>query len=149
MTKDKKQLGKFFQELPVKLKDGELLERAKKAGDIHQELQRHIAEADVVKRRLRQKEAELTEAMDALLDILKTGEERREVEVEAWANFRTGRFQEVRTDTLDVISERELRPEERQGEFDLEGWQEELHQRAARAREEAARARAGDVGAEG
>ncbi len=146
MTKDRKRLGTHLEELPVKLADGELLERAKRVGDVHQELQHHIAEADGVKRNLKHKEAELTSVVDGLLEVLRTGHEPREVKVEAWADYKRERFQEIRTDTGAIINERALRPEERQGEFDLEAWGAELHQRAlAQAREDVARRRAGDV----
>lgn len=141
---DKKKLGTHTEMLQVKLLEGELLERAKKVGDVHEELQQHVADADAAKRKLKDKEADLTQEVDRLLHILRTGHEPREVKVEAWANFATERMQEIRMDTMKVINERPLEEHERQGEFDLLGWQDALHKRVERERVDFAKKRAGD-----
>jgi hypothetical protein len=142
---ERKKLGTYLEMLPVKLNDEEVLDRAKKASSVHDELARHLLEAASFKNKLKAKEGELQEDFERLMHAVGTGTEPREVEVEAWADYSKERFFEVRVDTGKTISERPLREEERQGEFDLESWQQELHLRVVRTQEDIAKRRAGDV----
>jgi hypothetical protein len=90
--------------LPVKLTDSEHLDRAKKWAKACEELALHVAEADEVKKALKAKEALLDEVQRRLMHVVGAGAEPREVLVEAWADFATNKFEEVRSDTGDVIN---------------------------------------------
>lgn len=149
MAKDptRRKLGEHLELLPVKLTDSELLDRAKKMGHVHNELERHLSEVDELKKEFKSKETKLEEERQLLAHVLFTGAEPREIKVEAWADFSMNRFLEIRSDTGEVIHKRPLRPEEKQGDFsdfDEEDWAKQLHLRLVEA-EEAARRRAGDV----
>lgn len=121
-------LGRGLEMLPVKLEDPELLLRAKRIGEVHQELRVHQAEAEQVKKELRKAEAELELEREKLAHMLLTGAEQRSVKVEAWADFERDVFFVIRLDTREVVEERKLKPEERQGDFEDGFWQTELHE---------------------
>lgn len=127
--KNRQKLGQSRTKLPVPLTDPELLDRAKRIGEVFNELHRHLVDADDVKKELKKKENELELERIKLAHMLHTGAENREVVVEAWADFSTGTFTEVRKDTGEVITKRDLEPEERQGQFDAEEWGESLFSR--------------------
>lgn len=150
MAKDttRRRLGEHLELLPVKLTDEEWLDRAKKAAAVREQLQQHLLETSAIKQRLKAKEEELNEQFAGLMHNVGAGTEPREVKVEAWANFATNTFEELRTDTEQVINKRRLRAEERQGEFDAALWGEQLHLRLVqemKEREDIAKKRAGDV----
>jgi hypothetical protein len=125
--------------LPVKLNNPDLLERAKSIGQVHDKLQQHLLHAAEVRTQLKKEEGELSMEVDRLAFILRTGEEPRPVEVEAWADFEKGLLLEIRKDTGAVIHKRRLNDEDRQGEFDLAGWQDDVHQRVLKILEDAKR----------
>lgn len=149
MAKDttRRRLAEHLEFLPVKLNEAELLERAKKIGRVHNELEQHKLQSDDVKKKIREKEQELEQERQLLAHILFTGAEPRKTTVEAWANFAANRFEEIRTDTGELINRRPLRPDEKQEnfEFDEESWAKQLHLRLVQQTEDAAKKRAGDV----
>jgi hypothetical protein len=143
---DRKRLASHKEMLPVKLTDSEHLDRAKKWAKACEELALQLAEADEVKKELKAKEAHLEEVQRRLQHVVGAGAEPREVLVEAWADFATNKFEEVRTDTGQVINRRALEAHERQGAFDPGEWGEQLHLRLLREREDVAKKRAGEKG---
>lgn len=110
--------------LPVKLEDDELLTRAKRIGEVHEELRIHEERAAEVKRELSKAQLALEAEREKLAAMLFSGKEPRAVKVEAWADFDANEYYQVRKDTGETYERRRLAPEERQGEFDLEGWKE-------------------------
>lgn len=128
----------------MKLREDELLERARKAASLYSELLQHQLASSVQKKQLKEREDELTREHGKLEHVVHAGEELREVGVEAWADFRSNKLETVRVDTYEVIHTRTLSPEERQGEFDLEQWRFDFAARARKEAEDASRRRTGD-----
>lgn len=125
-----------------------MLEAGKRAGKVHAELETAELELELARRKAKERLQDLKEERSRLGDILFSGYEPREVLVEAWADFSNGQMLEVRKDTEEVITQRPLREDERQGEFDLELWRADLHKRVKNEREATARRRAGDADGE-
>lgn len=146
MSKDKRKLGEHQEMLPVRLTESELMDRARKMGRVHNELEAHQAKAALVRQKLKVESEELEEERGRLAQCLVMGTEPRATKVEAWANYVANRFEEIRSDTGEVINKRPLKPEDKQGEFDLDGWYAERTRRAKQDQEDAAKRRAGDDG---
>jgi hypothetical protein len=111
-------LKKETRKLPVRLTDEEVLETSRKAAAIDNEIrdlenreERLKGDATAAKKQAESLERDRRE----LQIIVRQGSEDREVEVVTEANMRTGIAREIRTDTREVIRERPLTVEERQG----------------------------------
>jgi hypothetical protein len=112
---------KDTMELPVRLTNGEKLQRGNLAAELAHES--HVLEE---KRKLQNAALKaqidaLQEQMADLFDQLRTGEQVREVEVEQKKDFELGMERIIRLDTGEVVSERALGPEEMQQDLPYDG----------------------------
>jgi hypothetical protein len=112
---------KDTMELPVRLTNGEKLQRGNLAAELAHES--HVLEE---KRKLQNAALKaqidaLQEQMADLFDQLRTGEQVREVEVEQKKDFELGVERIIRLDTGEVVSERALGPEEMQQDLPYDG----------------------------
>ena len=111
-------LKKETRKLPVRLGDAEILETSRKAAALDQKIkdledQEERSKADGTASK---KKAEMLEGDRRKLQlIVRQGSEDRDVEVITLGNMRTGTAREIRTDTQEVISERNMTVEESQG----------------------------------
>jgi murein L,D-transpeptidase YcbB/YkuD len=111
-------IKKAKEQLSVKLDEGEILDRARKAASIQRQIQELESEEEQAKAQAtsKKKQAERLDQDRRRLEFaVHQGSEEREVEVAHEADMRTGVVQEVRLDTREVLRERRMTSEESQG----------------------------------
>lgn len=105
---------RFPELLPVKLTEGELTERAKKAAVARRKIAEYEAQKSAAASHWKAK-IEVTEnERDELLDVIDSGVEDREVECIEEFIYRTGIVRVTRADTGVIIRERAMTTQERQ-----------------------------------
>lgn len=107
------------RELPVKLLEHELLERAQSLADCHTQLAEHDDHAKEVRKELGKQRGGIELRRAILSGVVKRKEENREVRVAMQTDLTARVYREVREDTGEIISERPLRPEEMQRKLGL------------------------------
>jgi hypothetical protein len=110
---------KIAEELSCDLNDVEWNNRAKELADAHRET---IAMSERKKSVMAELNADLkiAEAKETkLANIVATRSERRDVTVEVKYDYELGTVAKTRTDTGEIVSEREMTDDERQAELDL------------------------------
>ena len=110
------------RELPVKLQEHELLERAQSLADCHTQLAEHDEHAKEVRKDLSKNRGAIELRRAILSGVVKRKEENREVRVAMQTDLTARVFREVREvreDTGEVIADRPLRPEEMQRKLGL------------------------------
>jgi hypothetical protein len=111
-------IKKVKEQLAVRLDEGEILDRARKAAAIQRQIQELEAEEEQAKAQAtsKKKQAEKLDQDRRRLEFsVHQGSEEREVEVAHEADMRTGIVQEIRLDTREVLRERRVTSEESQG----------------------------------
>jgi hypothetical protein len=109
------------EELPVRLSDDEFAERAKRLGQIEEDLQLHQIKAKAVRKELKERESQLKFERSQLAKVMRAREEPQEVEVCTFHADRRGQVRDVRMDTGEVVRTRPGTPEELQGQLPLAG----------------------------
>lgn len=110
---------KIAEELSCDLNDVEWNNRAKELADAHRET---IAMSERKKSVMAELNADLkiAEAKETkLANIVATRSERRDVTVEVKYDYELGSVTKTRTDTGEIVSEREMTDNERQAELEL------------------------------
>lgn len=107
------------RDLPVKLQEHELLERAQSLADCHTQLAEHDDHAKEVRKELAKSRGAIELRRAILSGVVKRKEENREVRVAMQTDLTARVFREVREDTGEVIADRPLRPEEMQRKLGL------------------------------
>lgn len=105
------------QLLPVQLTREEKLERGERIGTVMAELRKLDHKEARFKEALKEEREPLKMEAADLGDQLATGTERRPVRVDVYADHNRNVATFVRSDTGDVVKERELLPEERQAKL--------------------------------
>lgn len=100
--------------LPVEITDKELRQRSRKLGTVAREIGEADAEFAEVKKEHADRMKPLREERDALIAVMESGKEEREVEVDVYADFEAGTVIEIRRDTKEQIATRAITPAERQ-----------------------------------
>ncbi len=111
-----RRLSVFTTELPVVLTAAEQIDFGKRLAQLEIDLRNEDEHADAVKKDLQQRKGLLLVKRSSLAGIVRSGKEPRPVMVEAWARYKEGVYEEVRTDTGEVLQQtrRRLMEEERQ-----------------------------------
>ena len=107
------------RDLPVKLQEHELMERAQSLADCHSQLAEHDDHAKEVRKQLSKERGAIELRRAILSGVVKRKEENREVRVAMQTDLTARVFREVREDTGEIISDRPLRPEEMQRKLGL------------------------------
>lgn len=109
------------EELPTKLDDTELIERARELARCASEISIEKEHSQQVKAALKERIAALEAKRGRLSSIVSSGHEPRMTLVECWARYDSNQYEEIRTDTGLVLpgSKRALAPSERQAELNL------------------------------
>lgn len=100
--------------LPVKLTDGEILERSHRAAELLGEADRAQGVLDEYRKEQKQRIAELESEGRELLRSVERGEELRDIEIEVQADYELRAILFVRTDSSEVYFSRPLTPDEAQ-----------------------------------
>ncbi len=111
-----KKLREFTTELPVKLTPEEFIATSKALAQSEIDIRNEEEHAEAVKKDLKTREGLLLVRRSRLAGMVRSGEEQRPVLVEGWARFAEGVYEEIRTDTGEVLeqSRRRLSESERQ-----------------------------------
>ncbi|MDP1824922.1 MAG: hypothetical protein Q8L48_16820 [Archangium sp.] len=107
------------KELPVKLQEHELLDRAAHLADCHAQLAEHDEHSKNVRKELAKGRSAIELRRAILSGVVKNKEELRDIRVAHQTDLTARVFREVREDTGEIISERPLRPEEMQRKLGL------------------------------
>lgn len=102
----------FIEELPCKLTNSELLERGDRAARLNKQAADLDEESKQARKVAQQKVAQLKAEGGALLEAVRTRQERRPVQCIQRDNTTTGRREKVRTDTGEVFWSRPLTGQE-------------------------------------
>lgn len=101
--------------MSCKLTDDERLDAGERLGNLCAAV-REMEAAEAGRKKVAKDEIETAEGnRDALARVVREGQEQRLVEFEDVAHLDTGRFTRTRLDTLEIVIERALRDDERQG----------------------------------
>lgn len=103
------------EDLLVELEEDEINERARKLSAKLGELERHTDETKRIVGDRGQQRKVIEGEIHELGNAVREGTELRPVVVEIWADFKKSIIQEIRQDTGKVVTERAMRPDERQG----------------------------------
>ena len=105
---------KIIEELSCELTDSEWQSRARDLAEAHKEVARQEDRKKTVTAGLNN-DVKIAKAKESkLADIVATREEQREVTIEVRYDYEIGTVSKTRTDTGEIISERELTDDERQ-----------------------------------
>lgn len=120
-TPSMQKIATFTQELPVTLSDPEMLDRGQRLAHLIRELELHEEKADFAKKELKKAEDKLNDEIKVLSESIHTHTELREIRCEGWLDFNRGVYEDIRTDTSDVLegTQRKMTAEERQGELGI------------------------------
>lgn len=110
-------IERFTRNLRVPLKEGEIVERAKRNAFLVGEIGQKADERDAAKKQANAQIEELEAEMQRLSLEVRDGATYRDVQCERRYVYRTGNVQEVRTDTGDVLNDRPMTDRERQLEL--------------------------------
>lgn len=106
--------------LPCDLTNDELVDRAKQLAAAGRKIEDKEADHAALKAQMRSEMKLLTAKRDNLNGIVAAGREYREVTVKEVHDYDSGMFKKIRTDTGEVIFERELAGDERKMPLDFE-----------------------------
>jgi hypothetical protein len=110
---------KVSEELSCQLNEVEWQNRARELAEAHKDVARQEERKKTVAAGLTN-DVKIAKAKESkLADIVATREEQREITVEVKYDYELGKVTRTRTDTKEVISEREMTDNERQSELDL------------------------------
>jgi hypothetical protein len=110
---------KISEELSCELNDVEWNNRARELAEAHKEVARQEERKKTVSSGLAN-DVKIAKAKESkLADVVATREEQREVTVEVKYDYELGTVSKTRTDTGEVISDREMTDDERQVELEL------------------------------
>lgn len=110
---------KISEELSCELNDVEWNNRARELAEAHKEVSRQEDRKKTVTAGINN-DVKIAKAKESkLADIVATREEQREVTVEIKYDYELGTVSKTRTDTGEVISDREMTDDERQVELEL------------------------------
>jgi hypothetical protein len=101
------------RELPVKLKDAEIIARSRELAKTVQEMTREELRQKSEKDQMKSRMSELDSKVHSLSEIIASGEEYRAVEMEIRLQ-ENGQVDEVRKDTGEVLASRPVKDTERQ-----------------------------------
>lgn len=107
-------IGSETQILPVRLTQDEIRARGERLAAVHGALDQIAIEEDDAKKKFKDRRNPLEGEIGLLAHIIRKKEEKREVAVDLVADFATGKVREVRSDTGEVVRERDIRFEEQQ-----------------------------------
>lgn len=110
-------IERFTRNLRVMLKEGEVVERAKRNAYLLGEIQQKEDERDAAKKQANAQIEELEAEMHRLSLEVRDGATYRDIPCERRYVYRTGNVIEVRTDSGDVLNERPMTDRERQLEL--------------------------------
>ena len=113
-NKEREVLETKSVDLLVKLEEKEINERARKLASKQGELERHNEEGRRIQGEHAQRRKRIEGEITSLGNAVREGTELRPVVVDVVADFKRAVVLEVRQDTEEVISERAMRPDERQ-----------------------------------
>lgn len=112
---------KVSEELSCELTEDEWRTRAKELSSAHRETEAQEERKKSVAAELGA-DLKIAKAKETkLANIVATNSERRDVTVEIKYDYEAGRVTKIRTDTGEIISDREMTDNERQAELDLGG----------------------------
>ena len=111
--------------LPCELTNEELIDRAKQLAGAGRKIEDKEAEHSALKAQMRSEMKLLTAKRDSLNSVVASGREYREVTIKEIHDFDSGKFKKVRTDTGEIIFERELAGDERKVPLSFELDQDE------------------------
>lgn len=111
---------KVSEELSCELNDVEWASKARELADAHNEVNRQEQRKKDVVKELGHDVSMAKTKESKLADIVATRREQRDVTVEVRYDYDLGKVTRTRTDTDEVISEREMTDQERQQELDLQ-----------------------------
>lgn len=110
---------KISEELSCELNDVEWENRARELAEAHKEVSRQEERKKTVSAGLTN-DVKIAKAKESkLADIVATREEQREVTVEIKYDYELGTVSKTRTDTGEIISDREMTDDERQVKLEL------------------------------
>ena len=110
---------KISEELSCELNEVEWQNRARELAEAHKEVARQEERKKTVTAGLNN-DVKIAKAKESkLADVVATREEQREVTVQVKYDYELGTVTKTRTDTGEVISEREMTDNERQAELEL------------------------------
>jgi hypothetical protein len=115
MAVTKKVLATKTSQLKVLLTDAEKRKVAEALAQAEGELRDHTAKAKDIGAELKAKKEQIDNALRVLGQTARNGYEYRPVAVRVEADFRQGRVYEIREDTGEVVGERPLTEQDRQG----------------------------------
>lgn len=112
---DEKTLGEEVRTLPVPLTRDELLEAGSQLAQLEQQLEEQESVAAAARAAHKARMEELGAERARLAGIIRTRQEMRPVSVDVVAHYRVNLARYTRRDTGEVLGERPLTAEERQG----------------------------------
>lgn len=118
-NKNERRLHVITVELPVKLTQEEMMAKAQQLAQCEIDIQHEKDHADAVKKDLKTREGLLLVKRSTIAGHVRSGEEPRPVQVEAWARFKEGVYEEVRMDTGEVLRQTRRRLMERELQDEL------------------------------
>jgi len=99
---------RYQKELPVKLSEEEVTDRARSCSRIVNEIVAHKAKAAAEKKELTAKEKALDEEVKRLAGIVRAKSEPRQVEVYDRANIPSCTIDTIRADTMEIVDSRAM-----------------------------------------
>ena len=112
-------IAKIKEELSCQLNDVEWQNRARELADAQEHYEREEQRKKDVMKQLNADLAVAKGKVSKLANVVATKREQREVVVEVKYDYELGTVTKTRTDTNEVISEREITDQERQSELEL------------------------------